>query len=353
MDARCTKRAVLDALWVILGAFLAVQGCRPGAKKEGETLPAPEDSGSGDQEPGGFARIIEQCPRRLSELEKITGKLGRDPEKDFMHLARHVGSGGMGAVEVDYAIDIHHQDPREVEDPALGRYSIAFDSGLTLCLDLLEKKYGEPRMGEKDGAQVYRFDTAPSSHPKVAAGFYLYPAEGDAFRLEWRDSVPDFAFPARAAEDAKDLEGKIIALLGQEMSRDRFQSVLGALEKDGDWDRDVIRTGTWTFASEPAGAARPERFTFSFGPPIDAAGIIEALGVKKPVVVSTDVHMTSRIVADYGTRAFPEAGGYRIELHVEEKGLVSTKLDWPASVVWKAESYRIESIEGMSLKLLE
>ena len=93
----------------------------------------------------------------------------------------------------------------------------------------------------------------------------------------------------------------------------------------------------------------PERFTLSFTPSIDAAAVIEALGVKKPVVVSTDVHMTSRIVADYATKAFPETGGYRIELNVVKEGLSTTNLEWPASAVWKAEGCRIESIEATAL----
>ena len=343
------KRRAAATIAILL-AFVTVQGCRGAAVDQEKTSVT-----SGKAEKGMTAHavidgIVEQAPTRLSALEKIVGGLQRDPKKDFMQLRREIGSGGVGAVEVDYAIDIHHKDPREVEDPDLARYSITFENGMAHCLEILGKKHGAAKVGAKDGGKIFRFDTAPGGHPTTRAGFYVYPAGGDAFSLEWRTTVPDLAFAPQTAGDVKDLEAKIIELLGGDLNRERFQSVFGALTKEEGWNRDIVRTDTWVFEAEPAGAYRPERFTLSFTPSIDAAAIIKALGIKKPVIVSTDVHMTSRIVADYETRAFPTAGGYMIELNVVEENLKPTDLHWPASMVWKAEGCRVDSIEAVAVE---
>jgi hypothetical protein len=124
------KRRAAATIAILL-AFVTVQGCRGAAEreekavKEEETLVTPGQPGKNITSEAVIDRIVEEAPTRLSNLEKILGGLQRDPKKDFMQLRREIGSGGVGAVVVDYAVDIYHHDPREVEDPDLARYSIA------------------------------------------------------------------------------------------------------------------------------------------------------------------------------------------------------------------------------------
>jgi len=292
------------------------------------------------------AALVESVPKRLSELENIVGSLARDPKLNMMELTRNIDSAAIGTVSAHLAIDIYHQDPRKVEDPDLSRFSVAFKSGYSDAMALLGKKYGQAKSFEKDGKTGYRFDTTASFYLLGNSGFYIFPGEGGAFVLEWRDTVPDFAIAQRTEQETQDIESKLLNLLASGLSGSRFQEVLGAYSVDKFRNENVIRRDTWMFEARPSGSTAPEYFIFTFAPPLDGKKIIEALGIKQAVVVSTTVHQTNRVLADFKNRTYPKVGKYGITIDVEDANLESTDLRWGASPVWQAKNYRIQSIEG-------
>lgn len=299
-----------------------------------------------------IATIIEQVPSSLSRMEAIVGKIGRDADTETFGLSRKKPAEGVASLDIEFLIDIHHHDPFKTKDPRIGSFTLKFEAERDFCLETLESNFGKPRIIESGEGKVFRFDTGQSFHPLHVPAFYLFPGKGDAFRLLWSWKVPDFAMPSRTDTETEALTEKIVMLLKEGASRTRVEEELGKLSLDKDWNYDVVRSETWTFTGNPAGKDPFDRFTIYFAPPLPAKAIIEALGVKKPVVVSTNVHMTNRVIADYKTRAFPQAGGYMLRIHVLKEGLKTTDLDWPASAVWKGKELLIDFIEGISEKSL-
>jgi hypothetical protein len=293
-----------------------------------------------------IAMIVEQAPSSLSRMEAVVGKVARDAQKETFHLSRQKPVEGVAGLEIEFSIDIHHQDPFKVKDPAIGKFTLEFEAGADFCMDALAEKYGKPRTLEQEQGKGFRFDTGKSFHPLHVPAFYLFPREGGAFRLLWCEEVPGFAAPSRTAGATEALTQKIVGLIEGGISRPAVEAAFGRLSLDKDWNCDVVRSDTWTFTAEPAGKDPFDRFTIHLAPALPAGALTRALGVKDPVVVSTDVHMTSRVIADYKTRELPRAGEYTLYIHVIKEGLKTTELDWPASAVWKGKELLIDSIEG-------
>lgn len=299
-----------------------------------------------------LAALIARGPADLSELEEIVGPLARDLDRgEVAGLARSGASNeaartsGLSDLEVEFALDCYHQDPRSEPNPLLRSYRLGFAHGLDQCLSRLERWFGQAKLVRRDDQHVYRFHPDTARDPLSGPGFYVVPGDGGRFSLFWHERVPDFAIPAPGAAEVEALVGKLIAFVNGPITRTRIAECFGEPVLDEDWGSEVVRADNWTIELNPEGEEQPESIIFHFRPPVPGAELASALDVHEPVVVSTDVHMTSRIVADWQTRAFPRSGRYRVFMHVTGDGLEATDRAWPASAVWRSPELRLHSIE--------
>lgn len=299
-----------------------------------------------------LAALIARGPADLSELEEIVGPLSRDLTRgEIANLSRNgaasdaARAGGLVELEVEFALDFYHQDPHSEPNPLLRSYRLSFASGLDQCLGVLERSFGPATMVRRGDQRVYRFRPPTARDPLSGPGYYVVPGEGGRYSLWWHERVPDFAIPVPEAGETKALVGKLIKFLDGAITRTQLTACFGEPVLDEDWGSEVVRADNWTIELSPEGEEQPESIIFHFRPSVPGKDIAAALDVNEPVVVATDVHLTSRIIADWQTRAFPRSGRYRVYMHVDDSGLQSTDREWPASSVWLAPEIRIHSIE--------
>ena len=299
-----------------------------------------------------LAALIARGPADLSELEEIVGPLLRDVTRgEVSALARNGTSNdtarasGLSELEVAFSLDLYQQDPHSEPNPVLASYRLGFARGLDQCLGLLERSFGQAKVVRRGEQSVYRFHPPTARDPLSGPGFYVVPDEGGRYSLWWHERVPDFAIPVPDAAETRALVGKLIQFLEGPITRTQITACFGEPVLDEDWGAEVVRADNWTIELSPEGEEQLDSVIFHFRPPVPGKDIAAALEVEEPVVVATDVHMTSRIVADWQTRTFPRSGRYRVYMHVEADGLQVTDREWPASSVWLAPEIRLHSIE--------
>jgi hypothetical protein len=299
-----------------------------------------------------LAALIARGPADLSELEEIVGPLGRNVARgEIAGLTRDrapsdaARAGGLSQLEVAFALDFYHQDPDGEINPLLASYRLWFAGGLEQCLALLERSFGPARLVRRGPQRVYRFHPATARDPLSGPGFYVVPDDGGGYSLSWHERVPDFAIPTPDAAAIQALIAKLNRFLNGPITRTQITACFDEPVVDEDWGAEVVRADNWTIELGPEGEEQPESVIFHFRPSVPGQEILAALDVHDPVVVATDVHMTSRVLADGQTRAFPRSGRYRVYMHVDDQGLQATEREWPASKVWLAPEPRIHSIE--------
>ena len=291
---------------------------------------------------GSLAVLVETEPPTLSALEAVMGKVDRDM-KEEMHMLRRIGfSELISRLDMTFSIDMHHGNPFETRDPWLKGYSMILVEGREFCMQRLEKQYGKPDTIKAGVGELFKYRT---DRRTLWKGFYVLPGEGDAFRLDWNASgvkAPDFAVPERTAEETEKLQEKIIAVLEAGLTREALEERFGKLALKEGRIYDFFAFGdTWMLEFDPKEMFMLQMY---FEPPLPGKRLVEALGVSTPVIVSTDVHMTSRVVGDLKTSSMPVFQGFQLYMHVEEDGLEKTDLKWPASAVWRASNINITGI---------
>ena len=307
-------------------------------KREGTETTADD----GVRTAGSLAVLVETEPTTLSRLEAVMGKVNRDMKAEMHALTRTDFTELISKVEMTFSIDMHHGDPFKDKDPGLLGYSLSFVEGREFCMDKLEQHRGKPDKIKAGGGEVLRYRTNKRS---LWRGFFVVVGEGDSFRLAWNSSgvrAPDFAVPERSEEETKELLEKITGMLEEGLSKEALESRFGkmAYEKGRIYDFFAAHA-TWMLEFDPEEMFLAQIY---FEPPLPGKHLVEAFGVSSPVIVSTDVHMTSRVVADLKTMSMPVFHGYKIYMHVEKDGLEQTDIKWPASAVWRAGEIHITSL---------
>jgi hypothetical protein len=293
------------------------------------------------------AALAEKPPHVLSELEAIVGPLHRDPanwEEAVGPLHRRLPGPGVARAEVELAIDPFHQDPRKVKDPPLKHWDLDFPWCRDACRRLLAARFPEMRELRVDGRRVLRFGDLYFTELDIAYGF----------RLSWYDREPLFAVPLRSANETVKLANALAAVAHAGFTRQAVVAQFGPLTRDAGWNADVLHRETWDLFYEPAGAAKPQRFSISFKRPLPSRELLPKLGILKPAVRSEDVHLESRCIFDQTKRMsletgypMPAVGGYAVSLCVDPQGLIETREHAPGSPVWSAEGSQIISFEAL------
>jgi hypothetical protein len=280
--------------------------------------------------------LIAAEPRDLLALEAVIGPVRRDPRRwtDAVGPLRRAHLSALVAeVTIGLAIDLHHQDPRRVTNPPLKDYRLRLAAGRSEALAALQKAGAVVRLTD-GGTEVLRFGR-----------FYARTSAGDGFVLEWHATEPRFAQPRPSGPEQAALVDRVVSVLREGPSRAVLQRQFGELRLDRDWGCDAAAGSGWSLQACPSGAARPGRLSLRFKPPLPGDAIVAALAVTEPVVVATDVHMTTRYLLDWKSRAFPMAHGYRVTIAVPTVGLEMTDRTWPASPVWRAPRLQVMSID--------
>lgn len=297
-----------------------------------------------------IAAIVAHVPSSLATFEKHVGKVNRlyqgsrSGSLEFSSLRRRNFSVWITELSMEFVFDHHHRDPFKERNPRIGSYTLMFRAGLRFAQDRLRKKFGVPRPVRRGSARGFRFDTYLSNHPALSESFYVFPGTADGFELSWYGQVPDFARPKRTAAETRPLTAKLVRLLSGPFTRQRIETILGKLKYDKRGGDDVLRAGTWTVEYTPARAARPGRVVIYFAPALPAGPIYQALGLRSPMIITTNVHMTSRVAVERKTRQFPKRNGYRIGLNIKKDGLklFNRKAGRPE---WRTQNPLIDHIE--------
>lgn len=276
-------------------------------------------------------------PRDLHGLESVLGPLGRDRtlrEDAVGPLVRQRVSPGIGLVRVTFAVDPRRQDPQRVTNPPLASYEIVALVGRRAAADILRDQIGKPRKIRQENGPIFAHDR-----------FYLEPLEDDRFRLLWYREEPDFAIPPRSRGEEERLTRDLVRLFESGFDRNHVERRLGRLDAEAGAVCEVVVEDSWSLEACPAGVEIFDRLTLRFRPALRAYELLQVLDIEDPVVVATDAHRTSRLVAD-PVRGFPTVGGYRVEIHAADRGLESSDRPGPGYAVW-------EPVEELVIEMLE
>ncbi|MDA8020956.1 MAG: hypothetical protein MPN21_26260 [Thermoanaerobaculia bacterium] len=291
-------------------------------------------SGDGFESLDIATRLIEENPTELVQLEAMFGVFQRE-WMDGVHspMARAFGDGPLERVELwrrDF--DLHHDDPAD-PNPSLGEWSVVFRDACPQIHGLLEETLGPP-----------------------ARSFYELPYGVLAYRsasverctLAWYLSEPK-QVPFPSVLETAALQTALIRLLSKRVTRSRIEQLFGPLEFDAGWNEDRIERPTWSLTYRPTGAEDPDRVALSFARSLPATdGLLAALGFKRPVVMSTDVHMHTRKLVNLPRFTDPRIRGRRIRVGLADVGLepIEIESEWlPPSPVWQAEEPQIVRID--------
>lgn len=251
-------------------------------------------------------------PTDLRNLEAVLGPLNRDPsiwEEAIGPLTRQRVSPGIGLVRVSFDIDPYRQEPREIDNPALASYEIVAQVGEKAASEMLRDHLGKPRRIRYQGGEMSAYGR-----------FYLDALAEDRFRLLWYAEEPEFAIPPRSRGEEERLIRGLGALFADGFDRKTLIRRLGRLEKDPQEGCEAIHEDSWQLEACPDGAEVFDRLSFRFRPPLPGDEVVQALGVERPVVVSTDSRELGRVVADRN-RGLPVLRGYSIEISIRDEGL--------------------------------
>lgn len=257
-------------------------------------------------------------PRDLQGLEAVVGPLERDVsnwEEAAGSVTRDRVSAGISRVRADFSIDLAHEEPRQVANPRLASYEIVARVGQREAEELLKDRFGKPRRIRFQSRNIFEIGR-----------FYLDTFDDGGFRLMWYAQEPDFAIPPRPRGVEERLIRDLVALIGDGFPRERIERRLGRFDQDLSEGCEVVREESWEMDACPAGAEIFDRIVFRFRPALPGYELTQALGIEQPVVVSTDVHRVSRVLADR-EKGFPAIRGYAVEVEVEDRNLVD--LDEP------------------------
>lgn len=291
--------------------------------------------------------LAERPPHVLSELEAIVGLLHRDPAEwaEAVGPLHRVAPGpGVARVDVELAIDPFHQDPPKVSDPSLRHWDVDFASGRDAGHRRLAARFPKMKALFVDNRTILRFGDLYFTELDTA----------DGFRISWYDREPLFAIPLRSEQETAKLVAALAAIANAGFTRQAVVAQFGPLTRDAGYNADVLHTDTWDLFYEPAGAAKPQRFSVSFKRPLPSRDLLPKLGILKPAVKSGDTHLQSRTIFDQAKRVsyetgypLPAVGGYAVDISVDPHGLIQTKEWIGGSPVWRAEGAQIISFAAL------
>ena len=281
------------------------------------------------------ARLLDEKPRRLYDLEAIIGPLvERGPDAEMrMPIPVTRETGPVEEIIVFFEIDMYHEAPRQ-SNPRLGEWMLDFRQGCDEAFQLLETRFGHPMFVDKKR----RF-----------GDFFFRPWVGEKCSLEWHLREPEWAKPTRPEEDTAAIQKTMATLLSErDLSRTAIEDAFGPLLPNPGWGCDEIVHPTWKIRAYPSGAADAARIVISFDRdrPLPATPeILSALGITEPMVVADDVHGVLRELVDRVGLKRPRLGGKLIEVGVADEGL-----EWAHDVdrhgmVWRVSQPLLLSFE--------
>ena len=257
------------------------------------------------------ARLLDEKPRRLYDLEAIIGPLvERGPDVEMrMPIPVTRETGSVEEIVVFFELDMYHEAPRQ-SNPRLGEWMLDFRQGCGAAFQLLEARFGHPTLVDKKR----RF-----------GDFFFRPWYGERCSLEWHIREPEWAKPTRPEEETAAIQKTMATLLSEaDVSRTAVEEAFGPLLPNPGYGCDEIVYPTWKIRAYPSGAADPERIVISFDHdrPLPATPeILSALGITEPMVVADDVHGVLRELVDRDGFKRPRLGGKLIEVGVADEGL--------------------------------
>lgn len=316
-------------------------GCR--AERRSPNLPMPEPAGP---TPLDLATaLVDGRPVVLSQLVSLVGPIPRDPsvwEQAVGPVGVTHGEGTIESVDVRFSIDHYHFDPREQDDPLLASWDATFrggggvGAGADGVADLLRSRYGE-------GLALLH----QAGWPTRFGPFYLTRLPAGRFRLSFFRDEPGWAVPPRSEAGSRDEMARIERFLRGGVTLASLEAAFGALGPDS-WGESLEgETRHWRISARPAAEPFDRVFLVPRGEPIPAGALIPALGITAPIVVSHDVHLSSRNLEDR-EKGRPKVGDYEIEMAIDFGDLVLLELPPDPSryqpPAWSSTTFAITGI---------
>lgn len=319
-------------------------GCR--AERQRSDQPMPQ---AAEETPLALATaLIDGRPKRVSRLASVVGHVPVDPSELIEAMKARLEAAKAGRteapegpiewVEVDVQVDFYHFDPREVKDPDLGSWEVTFRGpGADAVAEVLRSRFGE---GQELSHRANR--------PRRFGPFYWTRLpHGERFELAYHEHEPSWALPPRTEEETRQEIARLERFLAGGIHRTSLEAAFGHLVPD-QWNESLVgETLHWQISAFPADRPFERVFLTPRGTPIPAGHLIRTLGITQPVVVSHDVHMSSRKLEDR-ENGVPKIGSYRLEISIDREGLEAE--DWTSEAArrrdptWRSEDFPITSI---------
>lgn len=273
----------------------------------------------------------------LAEFEKVVGSVHRDRslwEEAVGPLHRNYPSGPVAHVDLAFSIDAYHFDPQEEDNVELASWSILFRGAADATRERLRPRFGEG----------IALDFAPG-RPRRFGDYYLTTLPDDRFELSWFAEEPEWAVPERSPEAERALVDRIAAFLRGSVDDTTIAATFGKLEPQTHTSLMAAFGGDWRVEVSHGKDGRPDWVSIGVrGKPLDAARLIEWLGLREPGMIATDVHLSGPYLVDLTTGKPPLADGYRVSVELDRDLLESTPAERPGTAAWRVKAWRVRSI---------
>ncbi len=309
-------------------------GCR--AHRRGGREPMPAAGGPSATELA--TALVMGIPRRRLELFGVVGAIQPDPDDPMPGVGLQWQSrdhGPISSLRLEADFDLYHGNP-DNPDPELKAWSVSFRGDPEPIRELLRSQYGEPRELARPVSYL--------PHPQIVwryGHFYLTTLPG-SFELTYRKWEPEWVIPPIDEDTAQREIARVERIFRGGIRVADFEAEFGPLGPD-QWGESLEAwTRHWRIDITPAQGPPSRIFIVPRARPIPAGSLIRTLGIENPVVVSRDVHMSSRQLEDRD-HGKPRLGGFKIEICIDKGDQKMLKTDRHPPM-WSSESYAICAI---------
>ncbi len=223
-----------------------------------------------------------------------------------MKPLNEVSSAGITRLVFEFGFDVHHQNPRETEDPIVASLTLHLRDDET-SQNVAAFFEAEPRALETrvDDQDVYELDSV--FFRKHSLEVFISRARPGWARISWDQRAIE-QLTDRIVACIRDPVDANFSRLGATLQRPEAQSAPRR-------SRDQRLELSYDLASSPSSPA----WVIHFATPFPAADLMRKLDKNQLILFSRDFHMSRSLLAEIETRTF-EIGRWTLDFSIEESG---------------------------------
>ena len=283
--------------------------------------------------------LVMGVPTKRLELFSVVGPIEPDPDDPMPGVGlqwQFRDEGPISSVSLDTVFDPYHGNP-DAPNPELKEWSVTFRGDPRPVRELLRSQYGEPR-------ELIRIRPAgPLKNQTVwRHGRFYLTARSSSYEITYRKWEPEWVVPPLDKSTAQREIARVERILRGGIRRANIEAEFGPLGPD-QWGESLEAWTThWRVDVTPAQGPLRRIFITPRARPIPAGSLIRTLGIEHPVVVSRDVHMSSRDLEDRGKGPL-RMGDWKVEIHIDRDDLEGLKTDRHPPT-WTSETFPIRGV---------